>query len=322
MAGPAIMTGSPGAAALTSGVHHVALGVRDLRGMQAFYRDQLGFTEVLMAFDDVAPEVMQEVARSQELVFSGAILNQPGGGILLELIRMTRPEPRPLRSRSRYGDVGVGKVTVRVPDVHAFHRAYNGRLTFCSEPRVARIPGVGDQVFVLARDPEGNLVEFMSAPGGGAGEGVDGIRSVGVGVTDLDRSTAFYRDVLDLKPAAGSPHEAFSGLVDEAADGASVRVRSCLLEGAGGEGRLELIQVFDPPGRSIPFGAAWGDFGYLQVCFSCADINAAVTRLEAAGAQLLCGPKPAGEGSFEETGAFVYARDPDGAPIEFLFLPS
>jgi hypothetical protein len=40
-----------------------------------------------------------------------------------------------------------------------------------------------------------------------------------------------------------------------------------------------------------------------------------VSRLESAGMEFLCSPK------IKDEGEFVYAKDPDGIPIEFLFLP-
>ena len=302
--------------AATSGLHHVALGVNDLAGMRDFYRDVAGFTQVLAAFEDVAPEAMHEVARNSELVFGGAVVSQPSGGVQLEFLRVTRPPPRALRKDPRYGDIGVGHLSLAVADLGAFHAVAKGRLAFCGAPRVAKSPGAQDRAFVFARDPEGNLVEFVQAQ-----RGVGGVISIGVGVTDIDRSIGFYRAVLELTEPPRGPHEAFSGLVDEAAAGEGVRVRACSLATGPDAATLDLIEVSNPRGRSIPFAANWGDFGWLQVCFSCGDIGATTARLERAGAVLLCSPKPAGEGSFEETGAFVYARDPDGVPIEFLFLP-
>jgi len=31
---------------------------------------------------------------------------------------------------------------------------------------------------------------------------------------------------------------------------------------------IELFEVMEPRGRSMPFAAGWGDFGYLQVCLN------------------------------------------------------
>jgi hypothetical protein len=117
-------------------------------------------------------------------------------------------------------------------------------------------------------------------------------------------------------------HESFSGLVDEVAAAADTHVRSCLLStNKEGNTMIELFEVLRPRGRSIPFSTHWGDFGYLQAAFSCEDIHGMASEIQKAGMDLLCNPKVMDGGIPDHPGEFVYARDPDGIPIEFLFLP-
>jgi catechol 2,3-dioxygenase-like lactoylglutathione lyase family enzyme len=303
-----------------SGVHHVAMGVKNLETMKSFYRDLMGFTETFVEFDESEQEIMREVTRSSRAVFSGAILQQKAGGILLELIHMSEPVPRPIRKDFRYGDIGVAKITLAVSDVREVYAELKSMVNFCSQPKVTVVPGWDDYLFVYCRDPEGNLVEIVST--NAAGKGVfRGARSVGISVTDLERSVSFYRNHLDFNIVAMDIHERFSGLVDEVSAVADTRVRSCLLSvNAKGEAMIELFEVFKPRGRSIPFSANWGDFGYLQVAFSCDDIHGMASEIDAAGMSLLCSPKVMDGGIPDHPGEFVYARDPDGIPIEFLFL--
>ena len=93
------------------------------------------------------------------------------------------------------------------------------------------------------------------------------------------------------------------------------------IKSASGDCWLELVQQTDCAGRSIPFGTSWGDYGYLQTCFSCPTVSAMAVRLAERGYPLLIDPHPAGPGPVEEVGEFVYANDPDGILIECLFLP-
>jgi catechol 2,3-dioxygenase-like lactoylglutathione lyase family enzyme len=303
-----------------SGVHHVAIGVRDLETMLAFYRDLMGFTEVFAEFGVSEQEIMREVTRSPRVVFSGATLGQEAGGIMLEFIRMLEPAPRPIRRNPRYGDVGVAKITVATADVRSVWGTLKDRVAFCSEPKTAFIPGWGDCEFVYCRDPEGNLVELASG-WAEAGEGFAGARSVGIGVSDLERSLPFYRDLLGFTTTVLETHEGFSGGVDEVSGRPGARVRSCLLAADRQRlGAIELFETLDPKGRSLPFSALWGDFGYLQAAFACRDVHQAAADLEAAGVDLLCSPKVMDDGVMEP-GVFVYARDPDGIPIELLTVP-
>ncbi len=304
-----------------SAVHHVAIGVRDLGGMVAFYRDLMGFTEVFAEFAESEQEIMREVTRSSRTVFYGATLQQKAGGIMIEFIRMVDPVPRPIRQGVRYGDIGVSKITLSTEDVGSAWEALRDRVDFCSVPRTTEIPGLGTYQFVYCRDPEDNLVEIRSGAAG-AGQMFGGACSAGVAVSDLDRSLCFYRDFLGLQVVA-DVHESFSGLVDEVAGSVGSRVRSCLLSADGEtQGMIEIFETLDPRGRSLPFSALWGDFGHLQVAFDCKDIQRTAGDLVQAGMSLLCGPKvlDAGPGH-PDPGEFVYARDPDGIPIEFVFIP-
>lgn len=306
-----------------SGVHHVAIGVNDLGSMTAFYRDLLGFTEVIAEFGESEQEIMREVTRSPRAVFYGATLQQRAGGIMLEFIRMVEPAPRRIRLAPRYGDIGVAKITLSAADVAGVWAALKDSVAFCSGPKTTEIPGLGEYEFVYCRDPEGNLVEIRSGdfvPGQMFG----GACSVGVAVSDIDRSLPFYRDCLGFDVAVTGVHQAFSGRLDEVTGVAGSQVRSCLLATGGeGTGMLELFETLAPRGRSLPFSTLWGDFGHLQMAFDCNDVYAMVSDLTAAGMDLLCSPKMLrGVPNGPAPGVFVYARDPDGIPIEFVFIPS
>ncbi len=306
------------------GVHHVALGVRDLEAMKRFYIDVLGFKRVIAAMPEEEQTVMHETVRAPLGRFGGAMLQQEGGGIVVEMIRMTTPEPRPLREKPVFGDIGVAKLTVGVPDLEAVYARQKGRIPFCSQLKGAEIPHRGAYRFVYCRDPEGNLIEFISFADVGEKVSPSGARWVGVSVTDLDRSIEFYQNRLGLDVMAAEPHEAFTGLVDEVSGHTGTRVRSCLLGSSGAgpdEGMVELFEVMEPRGRSIPFSARWGDFGYLQVCFRHEDAREAASRLEKEGVELLCGHTVMVGGPPGPPGEFFYLKDPDGIPLEHLYLP-
>ena len=245
-----------------SGVYHVAIGVRDLANMKAFYQGELAAGDVFAEIPESAHEPMDEVVRSGN-VYSAVLCGQEGGGIVFELVRMVEPEPRPLRRDFRYGDIGVAKTTIAVDDVARLYRERQDGINFCSEPKSAAIQGRGNYRFVYCKDPEGNLIEFVSSDVVPVATGFGGARWVGVSVTDLERSMSFYRKQFKMEKVVIGVHEGFSGLVDEVSGADDTRVRSCLLANRRGEGMVELFEVTRPRGRSIPFASRWGDFGYL-----------------------------------------------------------
>jgi catechol 2,3-dioxygenase-like lactoylglutathione lyase family enzyme len=304
----------------TGSVHHVAMGVQDLEAMRSFYGDTLGFSNVFMEIEKADHTFMREVLRAPHVIFSGVMFRQEAGGIALLLVRMVQPVPRAIRKDFRYGDIGVAKITIAVSDIERLYGELGDKVNFCSEPKEAVIPGWGDYHFVYCKDPEGNLLEFVSAPTLAVPGTFGGIRWVGIGVTDLERSLQFYQKYMGLDTRIIGIHETFSGLVDEVADGKGVQVRSCLLGNSKGGGMVELFEVAGPRGRSIPFGVSFGDFGYLQTCIYCSDMDRTVASCRNAGIGFLSEPRLMDDGIPEHTGSFVYVKDRDGIPVEFLVL--
>ncbi|MBA7588814.1 hypothetical protein ES708_30883 [subsurface metagenome] len=137
---------------------------------------------------------------------------------------------------------------------------------------------------------------------------------IGISVTDLKRSIAFYQKHTGFDTLFVNPHESFSGLVDEVSGGNSTKVRSCILSSSKGSGMVELFEVLEPRGRSIPSYTLWGDFGYLHTAMMCQNVPEIANRCEKEGLEFVIKLKiiPG------EDAAFTYIRDPDGIALEFL----
>lgn len=297
------------------GVQHVGMGVKDYNGMKEFYGKTLEMTKRYAEFPEVW-NAMGEVFRTSYHKFGGIMVQQEAGGIIVELISMSIPHPRPIRKENRYGDIGVNKITVAVSDVEKLRKDYEGKIHFSSEPKSVALSGWGKYHFVYGRDPEGNLIEFVSGPRMDAKDRFGGVRWLGVGVTDLERSMAFYQS-LAFDHVVMKPHEGFSGLVDEVSGVKGTQVRSCLLANGNGGGMLELYECLKPRGRSIPLNTHWGDFGYLEVAIECEDIHKVGTWCKTEKFDFLHTPCMA----FEEGGCemwFMYVKDPDGIPVEVI----
>jgi catechol 2,3-dioxygenase-like lactoylglutathione lyase family enzyme len=298
-----------------SGVHHVGIGVNNYELMKHFYHDTLGFTKVFTEFPEEEHD-MSEVFRMPQVVFKGIMFQQEGGGVISELVRMKNPKPRPMRRESLYGDIGVSKQTFAVSDVRQFYGKMKGAIHFCSEPKSVRIPELGEYSFVYARDPEGNLFELASSAIFTASELVGGVPSIGVSVSDLERSKSFYQKYLGFDKILVAPHDCFSGLVEEISGTPNTRVKSCVLSNSKGGGMLELIQVSNPSGRSLPFFSFWGDFGYMEVALECDEIQAIGNYFHAEGLEVVARPTLIEEAEFQ--GWYLYLRDPDGIFVELV----
>jgi hypothetical protein len=275
----------------------------------------MGMSETWMEFPEVW-NAMSEVFRTSYHKFGGIMVSQPAGGIVAELISMSIPQPRYIRKVKRYGDIGVNKIAFAVSDVQGFYGENTEKIRFFSEPKSMKLEGWGDYNFVYGRDPEGNLLEFVSSPKLDVQQTFGGARWLGVSVTDLDRSLAFWQSVA-FDQMVLEPHEAFSGLVDEAAGSEGTCVRSCLLANSSGGGMLELYECMKPRGRSIPFNTSWGDFGYLELCLETDNFHELSQQTRELGLDHLHLPCIAFDMEDRQFW-FEYVQDPDGIPMEII----
>jgi catechol 2,3-dioxygenase-like lactoylglutathione lyase family enzyme len=298
-----------------AGVHHVALGVKNLETMKSFYKGALGFNTGPQEPPAAPHEIMSEITRGVTPVFAASMLSQDADGIIVEFIQMITPSPRAIRQDFCYGDIGTNKMAIAVSDVNKLYRELKDRVNFCSSPKSAEIPGYGTYNFVYSKDPEGNLIELASGAKLPVKNRFGGVCWVGISVTDLKRSMTFYQKYIGFDTLFIKPHENFSGLVDEVSGNKQTKVRSCILASSKGGGMVELFEVLEPRGRSIPSYTLWGDFGYLQTCLMCKNVPEIAAHFEKEGlAFILKLQRMPGE----ERAAFTYVRDPDGIPLEFL----
>jgi catechol 2,3-dioxygenase-like lactoylglutathione lyase family enzyme len=283
--------------------------------MKSFYKDVLEFNKLFIEFPETEHGEIYEVMRGVRPVFAATLLYQEAGGIIVELVHMTSPIPRAIRTDFRYGDIGVNKMTIAVSSVERLYKEMKNRVDFCSGPKSVAIPGWGDYHFVYCRDPEGNLIEFVAGAKLPVRNRFGGIRWLGVSVTDLKRSMSFYQKYAGFDTVVINVHEKFSGLVDEVSGGRQTRVRSCVLASSQGDGMVELFEVLEPRGRSIPSFTIWGDFGYWQVCLNCDNVREIAAYFEKEGVEFFTRLQLMHD---EREGSFIYIKDPDGIPVEFL----
>ena len=142
---------------------------------------------------------------------------------------------------------------------------------------------------------------------------VNAIDHVSVTSADIDRSLAFYRDLLGLSLRArgddlGPDELAITGVQDASARWAD-------LELANGQ-VIELIQYLAPPGT--PTRPDPNDPGATHISLRVGDIEATYARLHDAGVPVRSEPVTISEpGAWEGVRCF-YASDPDGVTVELI----
>jgi len=145
------------------------------------------------------------------------------------------------------------------------------------------------------------------------------VATVGLTVSDMDSSVAFYTTVLDFEKVTdreldGEPYETLQRVF-----GTRQRVVRLRL----GEEFLELTEFLAPRGRPAPVDARSNDRWFQHVAIIVSDMDSAYARLRrfkvqhaSTGPQRLPETIPAAAG----IRAF-YFRDPDGHPLEVLQFP-
>jgi catechol 2,3-dioxygenase-like lactoylglutathione lyase family enzyme len=131
-----------------------------------------------------------------------------------------------------------------------------------------------------------------------------------VGVTDMDRALAFYRDVLGMEIIFES---LISGEPFDAVLHATRKQEGRVVGGLLGGLMVELLSLGTTPVADKP--RRRGITGIQNLSLSVTDLDDTHRRVTAAG----CTPD---QNPFEIGGVrMFFVRDPDGTPVEFIELP-
>jgi len=133
------------------------------------------------------------------------------------------------------------------------------------------------------------------------------IDNVGIVVDDLKAAIAFFAELgLEFEGEATVEGESVDRLIG--LDG--VRSDVAMMRTPDGQGRLELSKFQTPPAATADPNAPVNRLGMGRIMFAVDDIDAAVARLQARGAELV------GEVvQYEDTYRLCYLRGPEGIVI-------
>src|SRR6516162_2539169 len=132
-----------------------------------------------------------------------------------------------------------------------------------------------------------------------------------VGVTDMDRALAFYRDVLGMEVVFET---LISGEPFDAALHATRKQEGRVVGGLLGGLMVELLSLSGKPAADRP--ARRGSTGIQNVSLSVTDLDDTHRRITEAG-------HTPDQAPFEIGGVrMFFVKDPDGTPVEFIELPN
>ena len=137
----------------------------------------------------------------------------------------------------------------------------------------------------------------------------------GITVANLERSLAFWRDVLGFE-LSHRPHQT-GALASEITGIPGAEISIAVLKGYGH--KIELLEYLAPTEREH-FRPRPCDIGSVHVAFVVDNLDAVLRAIAASGWKTAGMPQTLEAGP--NTGKrVVYVRDPDGATIEFMQMP-
>ena len=306
-----------------SGIQQAGIGVTDALQAKYLYKDLFAMDALI--FEDMANASLMtrytgNIEHSRHALFS---LNMSGGGGFEIWQFMSRTPQKPYYEPV-LGDLGIYALKIKSRDIAAAH-------VFFSKNKHATVTPVmiapDDRPHFWLNDSLGNHFEIV--------EGDEwfnknkricgGVVGAVIGVTNLDQSIHFYKELLGIKeviykgtaPMWDVPFGQLAGKEFS---------RVLLKKEFSGKGafskllgtvQIELVETKDRLPRKIFENRYWGDCGFIHLCFDVLHMEALKRRFSTGGYFFTVDS----QNSFSmgnTAGRFCYVEDPDGTLIELV----
>jgi catechol 2,3-dioxygenase-like lactoylglutathione lyase family enzyme len=142
---------------------------------------------------------------------------------------------------------------------------------------------------------------------------IKGVHHTCITVSNLERSIAFYRDVLGLELILTEESERSGDDRSKALGVAKAKVKLAIL--SAGDTRVELIEYVTAKGR--PYDRKNNDVGTMHIAFHVNDIDTVYHRLLDHGVRFTAPPATIPAGPMQGW-RWTYFFDPDGVSLEII----
>ena len=309
------------------GVQQVGIGVRNVEESWAWYRNIFGFDIKMFGDEGVAERMLPYTGGKPQPRYAILVLNLRGGGGF----EVWEPRGRELNYISftpEFGDYGIFSCKVKSRDVHAAYEEMKTKgVNILTKPK--KNPAGNEHFFVT--DPWNNIFDveqddycfYNENKETGGGNGAI------LGVSDMDKSIAFYGAIMDYDKIGYDVTDVFEDL--QGVPGGNYKLRRVMLKRSMpiegplsevmGTSHIELVQRIEeegvPAARKLYEGRLWGDPGFIHLCFDIRNMEEIRKAAAAFGHEFVCdGGRDFKMG--EANGHFTYIEDPDGTLIEFV----
>ncbi len=305
------------------GIQQVGVGTDHLHRDWKWYRDVFGMD--IRIFEDAAeaPLMTRYTGGKVHKRNAALAMNIQGGGGF-EIWQYESRTPLKAAFDLELGDIGMVAVKMKTPNaakaLGKFKQQGVHIITALSRNSAS-------QNHFVVTDNNGNWFDIVESanwfkidgrPTGGAYGAI-------IGVSNMDKSLAFYRDMLGFDTVLSDTtgiHTDLNGI-----PGSNRTMRRVILAQSSqdtgpftpllGENQIELLQWTGGSGRKIFEGRYWGDQGFIHLCFDVVGMSA----LKEKGQKLNYPFTVDSADSFDmgkAAGRFSYVEDPDSTLIEFV----
>ncbi len=249
-------------------------------------------------------------------------LNMQGGGGF-EIWQYTSRTPQPASFVPKLGDLGLYICKMKSPDVDKAFTEFNE--DYKLSKKVETTPNGVKHFFV--NDPYGNVFQITESDNwfSKRGDNTGGVFGAVIGVSNIEKSKAFYSNILGYDTVVYEGEGKFSDL-SVLNNGNSSFKRAILKhskprQGAFspllGDSEIELVQDLNLTPNQILKDRFWGDLGFIHLCYDIVNMKALQSDCERAGHPFTVDSANSFDMG-EAAGHFSYIEDPDGTLIEFV----
>ena len=138
-------------------------------------------------------------------------------------------------------------------------------------------------------------------------------------VSDLDRSRAFYKEILDMDEVFVEGEISEGNVWEVLAVPQSTATRACVLKRPGQPeyGMVGLFELTNPQPEPVHRASVGMNRGEMCMVFYCDDLDVVTAKLEAGGHTIVSPAAPLRVGGYVKQREIIF-RDPDGALINLI----
>ncbi len=304
---------------LITGIQQVGIGVINCQEAKYYYKDIFGMD--ILIFDDTSSAELMTQYTGNEIHQRRAILTMNlfgGGGFELWQFISRQPEIY----NAEFGDQGIFAVKIKC---HSANDAYS---YFKKTPGITLskllISPHGQSHFWIT-DRFGNFFNIAQSNHWFKKNDckTGGVYGAVIGVSNMDASLDFYRNLLGITEVVYDITSTFNDLPHNSSEAfRRVVIRKNKSECGAftnllGDVEIELVQNINRTSKRIFAGRYWGDCGFIHLCFDVTNMDKLKNLSSELGYKFTVDSKNSYAMDTAE-GRFCYVEDPDGTLIELV----